>query len=184
MPYARSAQLTWQRGGYYHIYNRGAHRLPIFREPENYLFVLRRIRQYSRAFQIRVLAYCLMPTHYHLLVRQDGDFRAGLLPQRVFNSYTKAYNRRYGHSGTLFEHRFQAKQITRTAHLLHLCVYIHANPAKDGLVTDPTDWPYSNYREWIGQRKGKLVDHEFIREMFPGGAEAYREQVRKYLEPG
>ncbi len=145
MPYARKDQLTWQRGGYYHLYNRGAHRLSIFREPENSLFALERIRRYSQEFRIRVIASCLLPNHYHLLVRQEGDARAGLLPQRVFNSYTKAYNRRYEHSGTLFEHRFQARQVHGEAHLRRLCLYIHANPVKHGLVSDPADRPYSNY---------------------------------------
>lgn len=48
MPYARRDTITWQPGMYYHIYNRGAHRMPIFRESKNYAFVLQRIEQYAR----------------------------------------------------------------------------------------------------------------------------------------
>ncbi len=180
MPRARQDILVWNPGGYYHIYNRGARRAAIFRESANYLFVLSRMREYARALSVSVIAYCLMPTHYHLLLRQDGDFPAGLLPQRVFNSYTKAYNKRYGSSGTLFEHRYQSKAIHTTAYLLHLCRYIHSNPVKDGLTTDPADWPYSNYLEWIGQRDGRLVDREFVRAQFGDGA-AYRTFVLDYL---
>ena len=73
-------------GGFYHIYNRGAHRESIFCEADNYLFVLRRIKRYVEQLELTVIAYCLMPNHYHLLVRQDGEHPAGLLPQRVFNS--------------------------------------------------------------------------------------------------
>ena len=89
-------------GGIYHLYNRGAHRVTIFREPANYLFVLRNLKKYLRELNLSLLAYCLMPNHYHFLVRQNGTARAGLLTQRVFNSYSKAYNKRYQHSGTLF----------------------------------------------------------------------------------
>ncbi len=180
MPHARKDILTWQPGGYYHIYNRGARQGSIFREPANYLFVLGRMKQYAKALSVSVIAYCLMPTHYHFLLRQDGEQPAGFLPQRVFNSYTKAYNKRYEQSGTLFEHRYRAKTIQTGAYLLHLCRYIHANPVKDGLVADPTDWPYSNYLEWTGERDGSLVDRDFVREQFGEGA-AYRAFVLEYL---
>ena len=161
-------------GGIYHIYNRGSHRESIFREPDNYLFVLRKIKNYSSELHLVILAYCLMPNHFHLLIRQDGDQPAGLLSQRVFNSYSKAYNKRYQHSGTLFQGPYRVKQVVQTVHLLHLCRYIHANPVKDGLVTEPGDWPYSNYLEWIEKREGTLVDRAFV--------QAHFEQSVRYVE--
>ena len=181
MPYARRDIIAWLPGQYYHIYNRGVQRGTIFREPDNYLFVIARLKKYAREFCLSVIAYCLMPNHYHLLIRQDGGVSAGLLPQRIFNSYTKAYNKRYQQSGTLFEHRFQAKAIYNSAHLLHLCRYIHANPVKDGLAASPSDWPYSNYLEWTGERAGALVDREFIAHQFPN-ADEYRTFVSSYLQ--
>jgi len=153
-------------GCYYHFYNRGHDRSPIFRENENYLFVTRKIKEYSESLHLSIIAYCLMPNHYHFLVRQDGEFPAGLLPQRVFNSYSKAYNRMYDHHGTLFESPYQVKLIQIDAHLLHLCRYIHYNPQKDSLVADLIEWPHSNYLEWIGIRNGALVDMEFIIDNF------------------
>ena len=122
-----------------------------------------------------------MPTHYHILARQDGQQPAGNLPQSVFNSYTKAYNKMYNHSGTLFEGRFRAKQIQNSTHLFHLCRYIHGNPVKDGLVTDPADWEWSNYLEWIGERDGLLVDREFIKSQF-GNAQEYKKFLFQYLK--
>src|SRR6266540_3438773 len=136
MPYARKDILIWQKGMYYHLYNRGARRVTIFREETNYLFTISKIREYSQSNKISVIAYCLMPNHYHLLLRQDGEKPAGNVPQSVFNSYSKAYNLKYSHSGTLFEGRFRAKPVQSTSHLLHLCRYIHANSVKDGLVSD------------------------------------------------
>jgi len=180
MPYARKDTLTWQKGMYYHIYNRGVGKSTLFRESTNYLFVIEKIQAYRKQNNLTVIAYCLMPNHYHLLVRQDGDEPAGNLPQSVFNSYSKAYNKRYGHSGTLFEGRFRARPIQNSSHLLHLCRYIHGNPVKDGLVTDPADWNWSNYLDWLGERDGNLVDREFIQRQF-GSAQEYGKFLFHYL---
>jgi REP element-mobilizing transposase RayT len=180
MPYARKDLLTWQPGMYYHIYNRGVSKSTLFRKPTNFLFVINKLQTYRLENMVTVIAYCLMPNHYHLLLRQDGNRPAGKVPQSVFNSYCKAYNLMYSHSGTLFEGRFRAKPVQSTIHLLHLCRYIHGNPVKDGLVADPANWPWSNYLEWIGERKGSLVDRDFIREQFVN-AEEYRSFVFQYL---
>ena len=96
MPYRK---VQFAQGQFYHIYNRGVGRQPMFREEENYLFLLRRVKKYASAFDITVVAYCLMPNHYHFLLRQDDQVPAGRLPQRVFNSYTKAFNKRYDPHG-------------------------------------------------------------------------------------
>ncbi len=158
MPHARKDKISWQPGYYYHLYNRGAHKLNIFREEDNYLYVLKLIKKYLRELNLSLIVYCLLPNHYHFLVEQLGDHPAGLLPQRVFNSYSKAYNKRYDHSGTLFEGRYKAKHVNSDRYLRHLCRYIHANPVKDGLVERLEEWPWSNYLEWVGRRQGKLVD--------------------------
>ncbi len=175
-----SRYVRFAAGEYYHLYNRGAGQQVIFREPDNYVFVLHKVKHYAAIYNIAIIAYCLMPNHYHFLVRQEGDIAAGLLPQHVFNGYTKAFNKRYKRSGTLFENRFQAIHIDKESYLIHLCRYIHLNPVKAGLAADPAAWPYSNYLEWIGERSGTLVDHEFIRDRFPRVAD-YRQFVYDYL---
>jgi REP element-mobilizing transposase RayT len=165
---------------YYHIYNRGVSKSTLFREPTNYLFVIEKLQKYCLGNLVSVIAYCLMPNHYHLLLRQDEKQPAGNVPQSMFNSYSKAYNLRYSQSGTLFEGRFRAIPIHSTSHLFHLCRYIHGNPVKDGLVTDPADWQWSNYLEFIGDRKGSLVDAQFIETQF-GGGQAYKQFLFQYL---
>ena len=172
--------LTFVQGHYYHLYNRGANRQPIFVESENYLFLLRLLKAYTSRFCLSVIAYCLMPNHYHLLVRQDADQPAGRLPAAVFNSYTKALNKRCGRTGALFEGRYRAVDVDREEYLLHLCRYIHGNPVKGGLVEHVEAWPYSNYHEWVGARTGALVDREFMCTWFPG-AGRYARFVRDYL---
>jgi hypothetical protein len=65
--------------------------------------------------------------------------------------------------------------------LLHLCRYIHANPVKDGLVTDPSNWPYSNYLEWIGERTGAMFDPCFVNAQFPSSGD-YEDFVMDYIQ--
>jgi len=175
-----SRRPEYVRGQFYHFYNRGAHRLSLFREPDNYVFVLRKVKGYCRELGLAPIAYCLMPNHYHLLVRQDGEEPARLLSQRVFNSYSKAYNTRYAHSGTLFEGSYKVKLVGQERYLEHLCRYIHANPVIHGVVDAVADWPYSNYLEWVGERAGTLVDRQFVDARFPDPA-AYRGYVAEYL---
>jgi len=167
------------RDGFYHIYNRGAGHQAIFREDENYLFALRQVKTYARELNIAVIAYCLLPNHYHLLLRQDGQQPAGLLPQWVFNSYTKAFNKRYARTGTLLEGRYKAIPVDKEGYLLHLCRYIHANPMRHGLASQLEEWPYSNYPEWMGLRDGSLVDRAFVQACFPT-AQVYGQFVWKY----
>jgi putative transposase len=75
-------------GSYYHVYNRGAARLPIVREERNYVYLLRLMRQVGEECKLVIVAYCLLPNHYHWLVRQDGDTPVSMLPKRVFGSYS------------------------------------------------------------------------------------------------
>ncbi len=171
----------YRPGHVYHLFNRGRSRLTIFHDHADYTRVLDKLKHYTQTLSLTLLAYCLLPNHYHFLVRQDGDARAGLLPQRVFNSYSKSYNHRYQHSGTIFQGNHEVRLVNNTGYLFHLCRYIHANPVKDGIAMDAALWPYSNYLEWIEQRPGTLVDLDFVRRRFatPAGYAAY---VQAYID--
>jgi len=175
-------KVEFIQGGYYHIYNRGCNRELIFRCDENYYFLLRRVKREITPWQVTIIAYTLMPNHYHFLARQDGSQSLSYFVQAVFNSYTKAFNRMYDRHGTLFEGPFQAIPVTKEEYLIHLCRYIHRNPLEAGLVADLTAWPFSNYLEWIGKREGRLVDQDFARAWFPTSA-AYEQFVLDYTPP-
>jgi len=174
---------------YYHFYNRGNNRQAVFFESDNYLYFLKGVKKYL-APVATVIAYCLMPTHYHISVRikqtsevfktSEVSKQVSLAMQKFLISYTKAINKRFSRVGSLFQGQFQAKPIQNYSHLLNLCVYTHANPVKDGLVSLPEDWIYSNYLEWLGQRAGTLVDREFIQENFGSPAE-YQALVMAYI---
>jgi REP element-mobilizing transposase RayT len=186
-------EIPFVPGLYYHIYNRGNNRQSIYFQPENYLYFLRKVAKYL-APVAKVTVYCLMPTHYHILARVNDEQsselskNAELYNQKISNammrlsvSYTKAINKRFSRVGSLFQGQFQAKPVKNVPHLLNLCVYIHANPVKDGLVTLSEDWIYSNYLEWLGLRNGSLVDRQFIQEHFGTSAE-YQELVMHFIK--
>lgn len=178
---------------YYHFYNRGNNRQAVFFERDNYLYFLRGLKKYLREY-VEILVYCLMPTHYHILVRirQTSDVpknsetsevsgKVSLAMQKFGISYTKAINKRFGRVGALFQGQFQAKPIQYYNHLLNLCVYIHVNPVKDGLVLLPENWEFSNYLEWMNLREGTLVNREFISDNF-GTPEEYKSLMMEYIK--
>ena len=167
---------------YYHIYNRGAHRIDIFRNDADYVFLLKLVKEQAQKCGVSVIAYCLMHNHYHFLLRQDGDTKISKFMQAIFNVYTKAFNSKYELSGTLFEGPFRAIHVDRSEYLLHLCRYIHRNPLDAGIVIAPEQWHYSNYLEFVDQRDGVLVDRDFVRMNF-GSPEEYREFVMEYIPP-
>jgi putative transposase len=123
-----------------------------------------------------------MPNHYQLLVRQESETPPSYFIQAIFNSYTKAFNKAFTRTSTLFEGSFQAIHVEQESHLLHLCRYIHRNPFDAGLVADPGEWPFSNYLEWIGKRTGSLIDRNFVQEHFPS-PETYENFVNDYHPP-
>ena len=166
--------------GYYHIYNRGNNRNKIFFEHENYLYFLKGMRRYLLP-EADIIAYCLMPTHYHLMVRIKPTSRFSLGMMRLSVSYTKAVNKAFERVGVLFQGSFKSKPILDSSHLLQVCRYIHANPVKDSLVADPSNWPYSNYLEWIGDRDGTLFDRDFADAQFPDRC-GYKDFVSDYIQ--
>jgi hypothetical protein len=112
-----------------------------------------------------------MPSHYHFLLRPETDDALSRFVQRLFNSYSQAFNKQQSRSGTLFEGRAKSILVDDENYVLYLCRYIHLNPVKARLVAHPGDWPYSNYLEWVEQRAGTLVDRSFIRAYFSTPAE-------------
>jgi len=175
---------------FYHFYNRGNNRQAIFFERDNYVYFLRRLKKYLREY-LDILAYCLMPTHYHILARvrtpqtsevlETSEVPVSQAMQKFIISYTKAINKRFDRVGALFQGQFKAKLVEEQNHLLTLCLYIHANPVKDGLVDTPELWEFSNYLEWIDKRPGTLVDRDFINENF-GSAGEYEKLVMEFIK--
>jgi len=190
MPYRGDAFV---QGQYYHLYNRGAGKAKIFFNDGNYQCLLRLVKEYYQKHGATIIAYCLMPNHYHFLLRQESDEPLSKFMQILFNSYVQALNIQQERKGTLFEGRFKLTCVEKWEYLIILARYIHRNPVKAGLVAKPEDWVYSNYREWIGLRDGGLVDKIFVQDHFPSADEYVKfvsdvedekksyEKIRKYM---
>jgi len=178
MPYRKTElRADWA----YHLYNRGVNRQPIFFCDENWGFFLRRIRRYFPPELVDILAYCLMPTHYHLLVFLKTDDFGARVMQPFGVSYTKAINKQQGRVGPLFQGPFRAKLVDRDEYLLHLSRYIHLNPVADGLVAQPEAWTFSSYRDYVGLRNGTLPATGLVLSQFPS-RQAYQAFVESFVD--
>ena len=104
---------------------------------------------------VDMLAYCLMPNHIHLAVKQLCNDGITLFIGRTLNSYTKYFNLRYDRKGPMWDYRFNNILIESDEQLLHTIRYIHLNPTTGFLVNDPFQWKFSSYQEYVGIMEGK-----------------------------
>ncbi len=167
-------------GQYYHIYNHSVAEQVLFRDENDYLRCLKIIKRYYNATDYSILAYCLMPNHYHFLIYQKTGVPVYESFRNIWYCYTCYYNKKYGRKGTLFANKLQHIGIKDANYILHLCAYIHHNPVKARLVDTPELWKWSNYPDWIGIRNGKLIDKEQTKDFFKTSDE-YKECVSSIM---
>jgi REP element-mobilizing transposase RayT len=164
---------------YYHVYNRGAHEGLIFFSDENYRYCIHLFNNYAQKYSVGIIAYCLMPNHYHLLLRQETNGSISRFLQTTFNAYTQAVNKQQKLHGTLFESRAQSLCLDSETYLLRLVCYIHCNPVMAGLVALPEEWEFSDYRVWAGLDKVTASGERAL--YFETGKE-YSTFVQSYLQ--
>lgn len=151
------------RNEYYHIYNRAIAGNLLFREPGNYSFFLSKVEKYILP-NADVIAYCLMPNHYHMILKLTSD-NISTAMQKLAISYAKSYNQVYDQSGHLFQGPFQRIHAKDLNYLLHLSRYIHLNPVKAQLVNKAEQWEHSSYQEYIGLKELVLIQPATILEL-------------------
>lgn len=161
---------TLTTGEYYHVYNRGNSKQDIFLDEQDYLIFQgllylmnmgRRITlresgssSYSYPRDITIVsigAYCLMPNHVHILIKQTIDGGISKYTQKLFTAYAMYFNKKYKRTGGLFEGVFKSKHVTNDTYLQYLYAYIHLNPLK---IIDPS------WKEHIQQ--GKKINQNFM----------------------
>ncbi|MFZ5899180.1 MAG: transposase, partial [Bacillota bacterium] len=129
-------------------------------EPD-YCLYLSLLEKYSSRHGVTVHAYALLPNHLHLLV-QVSTRPLSLLMHVLQQTYTQAFNRKYGRVGHLFQGRYKALVVEDDAYLLSLVKYIHMNPVEAGLCADPSDYPWSSHRHYLQGGGAGKVETAFI----------------------
>jgi len=144
----RSARATV--GGYcYHVLNRGNGRAEVFHNEADYIRFSGLLRQALARFPMRLLAYCLMPNHFHLAVWPQGDADLSNWMHWLMSAHVRGYRKLYRGSGHIWQGRFKAFPIEEDEHLLTVWRYIECNPLRAGLVNRAEEWPYSSLRAGI-----------------------------------
>ena len=131
--------MIYQKDNYYHVFNRGCNKEKIFFAESDYKNVLTKIKLTQSTYKIEVIAYCLLPNHYHLMLYQASNKPISDWLRDLFNGYVQRFNRKYDRSGTIFERTAKPKLITSDKYLIDGIHYIHANPFKHGMTDNPAD---------------------------------------------
>ncbi|MDW3219676.1 MAG: transposase [Acidimicrobiales bacterium] len=139
-------------GGWHHVLNRGARRLPVFGDEADYRAFLRILGQSLAASDARAHAYALMPNHFHLVLEATVDQMATTM-KSLAASYTRRFNARYGYDGALFRGRYRSKPIASERQLRETVRYVHRNPVGDGPL-DPTRLRWTSHLAYTGVVSG------------------------------
>ncbi len=178
---------------YYHLYNHGNASDNIFRNDANYYYFLARYAHYINSIA-DTYAFCLMPNHFHFLIRMKSvedivtknekrfntlinlteDNYDKKIPQQFsnfLNSYSKSYNKRFNRKGSLFLDNVKRKRVNDDAYFTSLILYIHANPVLHGFVKNMNDWKFSSYESILSTKNTHLKRDEVLN--WFGGREEY-----------
>lgn len=191
---AKNSLKVFAENTYYHIYNRGVEKRNIFIDNQDYEVFLNLLKYYlsenNQAIyhpieiiapdnkpirprplknlnkEIELIAYCLMPNHFHLLIKQISKDGMTKLMRALSTTYALYFNRRYKREGTLFQGRYKAVIIKNDSYLLHLSRYIHLNPSSILTKTDLVTWPYSSYSYFLGTKKADWIKPQIVLDFF------------------
>src|SRR5690606_237900 len=169
---------------FYHIYNRGVNGEVIFKSSRNFEFFLKKVEE--NLFPVsEIYAYCLLPNHFHFLVRVKSEkeleslvkvstldkAERGLHAQqnifskqfsKIFNSYSQAFNKENGRHGALIESPFKRKEITSEEYLRDVIIYIHRNPQNHGLLENFREYEHSSYNLFLNDFQSFILKKEVI----------------------
>lgn len=152
-------------------------------------------RQQSRKLIVDILAFCEMPNHYHLMIRQRADNGIINFMQKLGTGYTMYFNQKYKRSGSLFQGRFKAVLIKEEQHFIHLPYYIHLNPLdlitpkwRERILKNPADamkfleeYKWSSYQDYIGKNNfPSVTQREFLLNFF-GETKTYKKEMINWL---
>lgn len=172
-------RLKMSQGGMYHICNKSIANFGIFQSEFNAQRFLETVDCYnkihvwtsfSQALKnnnyeysniifpkedpiIKFLSYCIMPDHYHLLIKVLINYSIAKYLNDIENSYTRYFNIKFHRKGPLWQSNYKVVPITSNEQLLHVSRYIHLNPTTAKLVEKPEDWLFSSYKDIISNKE-------------------------------
>jgi len=124
----------------YHVYNRGVSKQKIFIEDADYRFFMYKIELLKKKYFVKTVIYCLMPNHYHMvLYTTEKAISIPKFMKALQLSFAHRFNKKYTHSGHVFQGRFHNKQVNNLEKIIE---YIKQNPVKEGYVKRFENWPY------------------------------------------
>ncbi len=163
-------------GEYYHVYNRGAHKAPIFHDRSDYerfvslLYIANNPQPLIHPFWnkdifsqtrqetlVHIFCYCLMPNHFHIGIQEKQELGIEHFMRKLCTAYVMYYNLKYKHSGTIFQGKYKSKRVTDDYYLMTLIEYIHLNP----FGIEETDIMKSARPEYLREAIAYSKDYEF-----------------------
>ena len=184
-----------QIAGYaYHVLNRGNGGMTVFHKDGDYSAFLDLLAKAKTKFSVKVLAVCLMPNHFHLIVQPAEGAPVSAFMQWWMTSHVRRYHEHYRSHGHIWQGRFKSFPIQQDGHLLTVIRYILRNPLRAGLVNQVLDWPWTSLRvshvcdplpvatpsDWLQWLDAPLFDHELralrmcVNRQQPFGTESWR----------
>ena len=164
----------------------------------NFFKIVERIKDNKRPL-VDIVAWCLMPNHYHLLVKQLVDGGISKFINKLANSFTKYFNIKNDRSGYLFQGEFQAKHVDKDEYFNHVSCYVHVNHLelsepdwKDKGVKDLkiargflVDYPWSSLRDYLGKKPSMflpVINRDIIIDFFDGKPQNYSDFIDECLK--
>ena len=163
---SRNRDKIYNPQSYYHIYNTGSNSLVIFKENNDYETFINLLKRYlinktqkdkrGREYKsflndIELLAFCLMPTHYHLLIYQRSPNVITSFMRRVATSYSTYFNHKYKRAGPLFNERYKASKVEHEKYLLPISRYMHLEPK------NYKHWAFSSLPYYSGNKENNWI---------------------------
>ncbi|MDF1594247.1 MAG: transposase [Desulfobacterales bacterium] len=167
-----------------HITQRAAGKDPCFVEDDDFLCMLGFLRESAQKHDYEIFSFCLMGNHAHLLLRPNqGNLQSAM--RDLFSRYAMRFNRKYERRGHLFGGPYRQAVCLDDAYLIAASVYIHLNPVKADIVSDPRDYRWSSVRLFVDEsEKSSFVNAGFIMQILANDLQIARKRYRQLLEKG
>jgi len=161
----RKPRFTF-KGAFHHVMNRGHNKAEIFPHNSDKVFFISLIKYYSKLLKIRLIAFCVMNNHYHIILQNTSE-RLSEYMRQVNSIYAIYYRKKYGGCGYVFQDRFKSTLIQNEEYLITSIIYTFLNPVRKNIVETPEEYKYSSIKEYFNEEIcDSSTDVEFVENIF------------------